>query len=282
MRSLKRWLELAILPLACLALVLVLMSVGQEKSRNPAAEKAVLSSAGEKAQGGKPSGTRFRDPRNRGAAGYAAPGGSGVMSGRDYAIPSMGVVSAGMRGPPGMASAGGTRPPGYVNPLAAEWAEAEGQANAALEAYKQTEDATAQHEIKASLTKALECQFDVRQKRRVGELEEIEARVKKLRDLIEKRNQTRQTIVSKRVDQLLSEIDGLGWTSPDETSFLTGGAMSMPPGMGPPMGMGSEAMRQSARAPRQASRRRSWAFASTQCLMIGARAPRQASRRRRA
>jgi uncharacterized protein YPO0396 len=135
--------------------------------------------------------------------------------------------------------------PAGADPLAVELAEAEMQANAALEAYQQTEDETARHAIKADLTQALVRQFDVQQKRRMGELEEIEGRVKKLRDLIEKRNQARQTIVSKRVDQLLSDIDGLGWTSPEETTSRPGGRMmSMPgmPGMSSmraPMGMGS-------------------------------------------
>ena len=102
------------------------------------------------------------------------------------------------------------------DPLAQEAFEAQQQADQALARYQQTEDKTKRQAVKAELTKALQRIFELQQKRRMNELAEIESRVQKLRELIEKRNQAKQTIIAKRCDQLLSEIDGLGWTSPSE------------------------------------------------------------------
>jgi hypothetical protein len=69
-------------------------------------------------------------------------------------------------------------------------------------------------EIKEKLHATLTQQFDAQQKVRELEVSRIEAKVKKLRDTIAKRNDARRTIIDKRFDQLLSEADGLGWNSP--------------------------------------------------------------------
>ncbi len=42
----------------------------------------------------------------------------------------------------------------------------------------------------------------------------LEARIKKVRELMQRRSAERQTIVEKRADQLLREADGLGWAPP--------------------------------------------------------------------
>ncbi len=65
--------------------------------------------------------------------------------------------------------------------------------------------------IKAELSEALEKQFDQRQKRHEHELAELEAKVKKLKDLVTKRQEKRREIVSKRLDQILRDAEGLGW-----------------------------------------------------------------------
>ncbi|MHB8863773.1 MAG: DUF1559 family PulG-like putative transporter [Pirellulaceae bacterium] len=119
-----------------------------------------------------------------------------------------------------------------TDPLTQEVIAAQWQVNQALARYPQTADETERQAIKADLTKALERQFDVQQQRRMQELAEIESRVQKLRDLIDKRNQAKQSIVSKRCDQLLSELDGLGWIAPEEVA-PTPGRMSPGPGMYP-------------------------------------------------
>ncbi len=68
--------------------------------------------------------------------------------------------------------------------------------------------------IKAKLAAALEKQFDLQHKRREHEATKIEEQLKKLRELIKKRSDARQTIIEKRLDQLTREADGLGWSSP--------------------------------------------------------------------
>jgi hypothetical protein len=65
--------------------------------------------------------------------------------------------------------------------------------------------------IKTKLNEVLEKQFDLRQKRHTSEIEALESQVKKLKELVEKRKENRKEIVSKRLDQLQREAQGLGW-----------------------------------------------------------------------
>ncbi len=66
-------------------------------------------------------------------------------------------------------------------------------------------------EIKTELAAGLEKQFDLRQKRHHDEIAELEAKVKQLKDLVEKRQENRREIVAKRLDQILRDAEGLGW-----------------------------------------------------------------------
>ena len=65
--------------------------------------------------------------------------------------------------------------------------------------------------IKEDLSQILEKQFDLRQKRHLDEIKSLEAKVKKLKELVDKRQENRREIVSKRLDQILSDAEGLGW-----------------------------------------------------------------------
>ncbi len=65
--------------------------------------------------------------------------------------------------------------------------------------------------IKTKLSEVLEKQFDLRQKRHTSQIEALEAQVKKLKELVDKRKENRKEIVSKRLDQLQREAQGLGW-----------------------------------------------------------------------
>jgi len=65
--------------------------------------------------------------------------------------------------------------------------------------------------LKAQLSTILEKQFEFRQQRHKKEIESLEAQVKKLRDLVDKRQENRREIVAKRLDQILQEAQGLGW-----------------------------------------------------------------------
>jgi hypothetical protein len=65
--------------------------------------------------------------------------------------------------------------------------------------------------IKGDLRDVLEKQFELRQRRHEQEIEALEAQVKKLKDLVRRRSDNRREIVAKRLDQILSEAEGLGW-----------------------------------------------------------------------
>jgi hypothetical protein len=65
--------------------------------------------------------------------------------------------------------------------------------------------------IKGDLHDLLEKQFQLRQGRHEKEIEALENQVKKLKDLVRKRNDNRREIISKRLDQIVSDAEGLGW-----------------------------------------------------------------------
>ncbi len=65
--------------------------------------------------------------------------------------------------------------------------------------------------LKSQLAETLEKQFDLRQKRHASEIEHLEAQVKKLKELVQKRQEARRDIIGKRLDQLQREAEGLGW-----------------------------------------------------------------------
>jgi hypothetical protein len=70
---------------------------------------------------------------------------------------------------------------------------------------------TERSQIKTELTDLLEKQFGLRQKRHQEEIAGLEAKVKKLKELVEKRQENRREIIAKRLDQILSNAEGLGW-----------------------------------------------------------------------
>ena len=65
--------------------------------------------------------------------------------------------------------------------------------------------------IKGQLTELLEKQFDQRQKRHEDEIKQLEAQIKKLKDLVDKRQENRREIISARLNQIVKESQGLGW-----------------------------------------------------------------------
>ena len=95
-------------------------------------------------------------------------------------------------------------------------------------------------EAKEKLHETLVQQFDTQQKVRELEVARIEAKVKKLRDQIAKRNEARRTIIEKRFDQLLSEAEGLGWNSPSGGSISYSNAYYPQPGNYFPAGPGGK------------------------------------------
>jgi hypothetical protein len=93
-------------------------------------------------------------------------------------------------------------------------AEEIGLAKQADELIHQLEAATTdlqRSEIRTKLGDILSKQFDARQKRHRQEIEALEAKVAKLKDLVNKRQASREEIVTRRLEQVLRDSQGLGW-----------------------------------------------------------------------
>jgi hypothetical protein len=123
-------------------------------------------------------------------------------------------LTAGVDLPPGQLSLYSGGSDAEMDKLLQEEAAAEHQVHQLVESYAHRESETERGKIRGNLATALQKEFDLQQKRRDLELARIEARVKKVRDLMQKRSDARQSIIEKRLDQLLREAEGLGWTPP--------------------------------------------------------------------
>jgi hypothetical protein len=88
-----------------------------------------------------------------------------------------------------------------------------------VEKYTQAENDKDRTELKSQLAKALDNQFVSQQKRRSLELDRVEAQLTKVRERLRKRNDEKQTIIDKRLEQLVREAEGLGWSEP--SGFLS-------------------------------------------------------------
>ena len=66
-------------------------------------------------------------------------------------------------------------------------------------------------DLKAKLLDTLGKQFDMRQKKQQDEIVALEAKVKKLAEMVARRQESRKEIIAKRLDQILSNAEGLGW-----------------------------------------------------------------------
>jgi len=65
--------------------------------------------------------------------------------------------------------------------------------------------------IKGQLSELLEKQFNERQKRHEAEIKQLEEQIKKLKDLVDKRQENRHQIITDRLNQIVRESQGLGW-----------------------------------------------------------------------
>jgi uncharacterized protein YPO0396 len=64
-----------------------------------------------------------------------------------------------------------------------------------------------QTEIKKKLSEIVTKQFEARQERRTLELKHLEDEIKRIRESIDKRNQSKEQIVDRRVSELLGQDD---------------------------------------------------------------------------
>ena len=104
-----------------------------------------------------------------------------------------------------------------IRKLQNEEATLEREAAGVVKEYIKTDNEAQRGKLKTKLSDVLAKEFDLQQKRREIELARLEAHMKKLRDMMNKRSTARRTIVEQRLDQLLREAEGLGWNAPAKT-----------------------------------------------------------------
>lgn len=92
--------------------------------------------------------------------------------------------------------------------------ELDQQAHDLIRKYAETEDQQVREKAKAALREMLNKQFELQNERRELELKRVEERLAKLRDQLKKRSDARAQIVDQRLEHLVNEAEGLGWTSP--------------------------------------------------------------------
>lgn len=101
--------------------------------------------------------------------------------------------------------------PDEMQELRAEDRKLEGEVEARLREYSRAEDRDAKDDARSKLSDALGRQFEVRQKMRDLEIARLEEQIKQLRELFQKREDAKGTIVEARLDQLVRAAEGLGW-----------------------------------------------------------------------
>ena len=70
---------------------------------------------------------------------------------------------------------------------------------------------TEKEKLHDKLVEALNKAFDERQTRQEQEIKALEAQVKKLKEMVSKRQEAKKDIIADRVKQLEREAKGLGW-----------------------------------------------------------------------
>jgi predicted RNase H-like nuclease (RuvC/YqgF family) len=97
--------------------------------------------------------------------------------------------------------------------------------------YGDTEDYGQREKLRGQMRELLVKQFEAQQQRREKELSNVEQRLSKLREQLKKRTSARDTIVDRRLENLTSDADGLGWTPPagGGPQGLTGGVFGGQP-----------------------------------------------------
>lgn|SRR5262249_13369479 len=80
--------------------------------------------------------------------------------------------------------------------------------------YAKTEKEDEKKALHKELSQVLGEQFDLHLQEQQRELDELEKQVAKLKTLLKKRKDSKESIVERRFEQLVQEADGLGWNAP--------------------------------------------------------------------
>jgi mevalonate kinase len=74
-------------------------------------------------------------------------------------------------------------------------------------------------EIHKKLTDNLNQQFDLQTQQQQKELDELEKQIAKLKSVLKKRQEAKSAIVDRRLETMIQEAEGLGWTAPGSPMF---------------------------------------------------------------
>jgi hypothetical protein len=78
-----------------------------------------------------------------------------------------------------------------------------------------TEDDDEKKGLRKKLTQVLDELFDAHLKEQQKELDDLEKQVARLKKLLSKRREAKETIVERRLEQLVQDAEGLGWNAPN-------------------------------------------------------------------
>jgi hypothetical protein len=108
-------------------------------------------------------------------------------------------------------------PPGYTiqalgqNPY---WVNVQDQSAQLVHDYVKAEKDDDKKEIRKKLADALGKQFDAHMEQQQKELTALEKQIADLRAILKKRQDAKTDIIDRRMDQLIRDAEGLGWTAP--------------------------------------------------------------------
>ncbi|MCP4649377.1 MAG: hypothetical protein GY853_04760 [PVC group bacterium] len=77
--------------------------------------------------------------------------------------------------------------------------------------YKDSTESEKKQEVKVELTACLNEMFDIKQQKGTAEVVKLEQRLNKLKSYIQKRLDNKESIVGRKLEELLGQAEGLGW-----------------------------------------------------------------------
>jgi hypothetical protein len=106
--------------------------------------------------------------------------------------------------------------------------EAGGQTADLARQYVKAEKDETKKEIRKKLSDLLSQQFDAHAEQQQKELDDLEKEIARLKSLLKKRQDAKSTIVDRRMEQLIQEAEGLGWTAPRNPVIGLGATGGLP------------------------------------------------------
>jgi hypothetical protein len=96
-----------------------------------------------------------------------------------------------------------------------KWMQLRSEARSLAQKYAKSDKEGEKKELRKKLAEALSQQFDLHMEQQQKELEKLEKQISDLRALMEKRQEAKNAIVERRIEQLAQEAQGMGWQGTD-------------------------------------------------------------------